>query len=75
MFGVPIRKFNEFSISTGGYNQNNLKATNKIRFNNTKAVKLGMPMPKGIVRVFKEDEADKSLEFIGEDSINHTPKD
>lgn len=34
-----------------------------------------MPMPKGTVRVFKEDEADKSLEFIGEDSIQHTPKD
>jgi len=25
--------------------------------------------------VFKEDKADGSLEFIGEDSINHTPKD
>ena len=34
-----------------------------------------MALPKGTVRVFKEDDADKSLEFIGEDSINHTPKD
>ena len=34
-----------------------------------------MPLPKGIVRVFKADKAYNSLEFIGEDSIDHTPKD
>lgn len=27
------------------------------------------------MRVFKTDKADGSLEFIGEDSIDHTPKD
>lgn len=27
------------------------------------------------MRVFKTDADDGSLEFIGEDSINHTPKD
>lgn len=32
-------------------------------------------MPKGTVRVFKTDSADGSLEFIGEDSIDHTPRD
>ena len=42
---------------------------------NTKENKLGIPLPKGTVRVFKEDSADGSLEFIGEDSIDHTPKD
>ena len=36
---------------------------------------MGMPLPKGTVRVFKEDSTDGSLEFIGEDSIDHTPKD
>lgn len=36
---------------------------------------MGIAFPKGTVRVFKEDNADGSLEFIGEDSINHTPKD
>lgn len=34
-----------------------------------------MPLPKGTVRVFKVDDADASLEFVGEDSIGHTPKD
>ena len=36
--------------------------------------KLGMPLPKGIVRVYKAD-MDGSLQFIGEDRIDHTPKD
>ena len=34
-----------------------------------------MPLPKGKVRLYKRDEEDKSLEFIGEDLIDHTPKD
>lgn len=35
---------------------------------------LGIPLPKGKVRVYKQDE-DKSLIFVGEDFIDHTPKD
>ena len=34
-----------------------------------------MPLPKGLIRVFKEDKADGSLEFVGESPIDHTPKD
>jgi hypothetical protein len=45
-----------------------------LNFNNTKANNLGIPLPKGTVRVFKED-ASGSLQFVGEDSIDHTPKD
>lgn len=36
---------------------------------------MGIPFPKGIIRVFKQDNADGSLEFVGESNINHTPKD
>jgi hypothetical protein len=36
---------------------------------------MGMPLPAGRIRVYKRDDADKSLEFIGEDVIQHTPKD
>jgi hypothetical protein len=46
-----------------------------LEFRNSKAAGLGMPLPAGKIRVYKEDEADKSLEFIGEDQIKHTPKD
>lgn len=41
---------------------------------NTKKDNLGIPLPKGTVRVYKEDK-DGSLQFIGEDQIDHTPKD
>jgi hypothetical protein len=36
--------------------------------------RLGMPLPKGTLRVYKAD-SDGSLQFIGEDHIDHTPKD
>jgi hypothetical protein len=35
---------------------------------------LGLPLPQGLVRVYKQD-SDGSTEFVGEDSIDHTPKD
>ena len=45
-----------------------------IEFKNSKNGGLGMPLPQGKIRVFKQD-SDKAMEFIGEDQINHTPKD
>ena len=55
-------------------NQSNKKVDAYIRFENKKENKLGIPMPRGKVRVFKLDDADGSLEFIGEDLIDHTPR-
>jgi len=46
-----------------------------VRFKNEAAANLGMPLPAGKLRVSKRDDADGSLEFIGEDLIGHTPKD
>jgi hypothetical protein len=46
-----------------------------VRFKNAKENQLGMPLPKGKVRVYKQDDADGTLEFVGEDLIDHTPKD
>ncbi len=34
---------------------------------------LGVPLPKGVVRVYKKDRAGRA-QFIGEDAIDHTPK-
>jgi hypothetical protein len=42
-------------------------------FKNSEANHLGMPLPKGRVRFYKED--DKQLEFTGENVIDHTPRD
>ncbi len=41
---------------------------------NTKQNNLGMPLPAGKVRVYQTD-IDRAREFIGDDSIDHTPKD
>ncbi len=46
-----------------------------IEFKNSKDNKLGIPLPAGKVRVYKQAPADKALEFIGEERIDHTPKD
>ncbi len=35
---------------------------------------LGLPLPKGTVRFYREDSADRQLEFVGENTIEHTPK-
>jgi hypothetical protein len=35
---------------------------------------LGMPLPKGTVRVYKSDKGGQK-QFIGEDAIDHTPRD
>lgn len=56
-------------------NQSNPKVDVYLQFKNEKSNKLGMPLPKGKVRVYKQDNADGTLEFIGEDLIDHTAKD
>jgi hypothetical protein len=43
-----------------------------IEFNNKEASKLGMPLPKGILRVYKKDSKGNA-QFVGEDNIDHTP--
>lgn len=45
-----------------------------IAFKNSKENNLGMPLPEGTMRLYKSDNS-KSLQFIGEDHIEHTPKD
>ncbi|MGB2768285.1 MAG: DUF4139 domain-containing protein, partial [Candidatus Zixiibacteriota bacterium] len=45
----------------------------ELEFKNSEGAGLGMPLPKGKIRVYKED-VDKALEFVGEDRIDHTPK-
>lgn len=45
-----------------------------LRFANEDSQQLGIPLPAGRIRVNQADPADGSLEFIGEDVIDHTPK-
>jgi hypothetical protein len=55
--------------------QSNKKVDVYLEFKNDKQFGLGVPLPAGRIRVSQLDKADDSLEFIGEDKIDHTPKD
>jgi len=87
--GVPVRKtyvYYGLDVSLRGFmapsiNQDrdlgtssNKKVDTYLRFKNDEASRLGVPLPAGRVRVYQRDEADAALEFVGEDAIDHTPK-
>jgi hypothetical protein len=44
------------------------------QFKNEASAGLGMPMPAGVVRVYQSD-SQGGVHFVGEDRIEHTPKD
>jgi hypothetical protein len=78
---IPVRK--ELLLSGAPYYYQNAqggeiarkqKVSVYVEFENREKNRLGMPLPKGIVRVYKKD-SDKALQFVGEDSVDHTPKD
>ena len=75
LFEANNVKANKKYYYKGGnyYNNNpNQKVAVIIEFENSKSNNLSIPMPKGKVRVYKSDG--DALEFIGEDLIDHTPK-
>jgi hypothetical protein len=45
-----------------------------VQFRNALTNKLGMPLPAGTIRLYKKDDKGNQ-QFIGEDRIDHTPKD
>jgi hypothetical protein len=45
----------------------------RIAFDNEEADHLGVPIPKGVVRVYKNDASGQAI-FVGEDAVDHTPK-
>jgi hypothetical protein len=47
----------------------------KLEFTNSEAEGLGMPLPAGLVRMYKIDPDDNTMQLIGEDRIDHTPRD
>ena len=76
---VPVRK--ELVLRGAGYYYQDrhgelgqkLKADAYMEFGNKQNDGLGMPLPKGILRVYKKDSVGNA-QFIGEDNIDHTPK-
>ena len=45
-----------------------------VEFENEEEAGLGIPLPKGVVRVYKKDSAGNA-QFVGEDNIDHTRQD
>jgi hypothetical protein len=73
---VPAKKVYVYEISMYEWMMKGRnKVQVKVEFENKKENQLGIALPKGRVRVFKKDPADSNLEFVGEDEIDHTPKD
>ena len=61
-----------YRSSVGGIGQK-MKVGVFVQLENRESARLGMPMPKGVVRVYKRDSAGNA-QFVGEDRIDHTPK-
>jgi hypothetical protein len=61
-----------------GYNNPGQAIKEKVgvymQFRNALTNKLGMPLPAGTIRLYKQDDKGNQ-QFIGEDKIDHTPKD
>ena len=80
---VPVQKEYRLQGSSGWYyygaDTSALEMGDKrkvnvfMTFKNDEASQLGMPLPKGVIRVYKND-SDKRTQFIGEDRIDHTAK-
>lgn len=57
-----------------GQIQSNQKVGVYLDFKNEEKNKLGIPLPKGTLRVYKADKSG-AKQFVGEDQIDHTPRD
>ncbi len=77
--GVPARKElllkgNDYYYqSSYGELGQKIKVGVFVEFDNKESAQLGMPLPKGIIRVYKKDKTGNA-QFIGEDRVDHTPK-
>ncbi|MDR3690472.1 MAG: hypothetical protein P4L46_13930, partial [Fimbriimonas sp.] len=59
--------------SEGEVGTGNIKPQVRLEFVNNKESGLGMPLPKGKIRVYQRDRSG-SVQLLGEDTIEHTPR-
>jgi hypothetical protein len=77
--GVPAHKelvfhgTDYYYLSSYGELGQKMKVGVFLEFENKEAAHLGMPLPKGIIRVYKRDK-EGNAQFVGEDNIDHTPR-
>jgi hypothetical protein len=73
--GADMSYYGGWNMGDPGYGtQSNKKVRVMREFKNSGANHLGIALPKGKLRFYRRDE-DGQLEFVGEDEIEHTPKD
>jgi hypothetical protein len=73
--GADLPQYQGWDIATPQYGtQSNKKIRVMREFVNAETNHLGIALPKGRLRFYRRD-ADGQLEFVGEDEIDHTPKD
>jgi hypothetical protein len=78
--GVPVRKelaffgARDYYRSQYGTPMSNQKVSVFVELTNSKTNNLGVPLPKGKIRVYKADKSG-SQQLVGEDWIDHTPRD
>ena len=77
---IPVKKellfygAKYYYVSQYGGVMSNQKVAVFVEISNRKENNLGIPLPRGTVRVYKKD-SEESLQFVGEDLMDHTPKD
>jgi len=77
---IPVKKeflysgTNYYYTSRHGETVSNQQVGVFVEIQNRKENNLGIPLPKGTIRVYKYD-SEGGLQFAGKDSIDHTPKD
>ncbi|RNF38218.1 DUF4139 domain-containing protein [Planococcus salinus] len=67
MEGASFRKI----YKVGPFSQ---RAEMVLEIDNTAANQLGIPLPKGLIKVYEQD-VDGEMEFVGEDVLEHTSKE
>ncbi len=76
--GIPVTKEYRFENIAYAFNYpmgevERVDATVIVEFKNDEASNLGLPIPAGVMRVYKADSAER-VQFVGEDWVDHTPK-
>ena len=63
-----------YTPAEGQVGTGDIKPQVRVEFVNAEANRLGIPLPKGTVKVYQRDDSG-SMQMLGEASIDHTPKD
>lgn len=70
----PLSGLTTYYPDVNGVGLGNMHPSVRVEFVNSEANHLGIPLPKGRFRIYERDNTG-SVQMLGEDTIDHTPKD